>query len=534
MKTLLTKIMVVLFLSIFFYACTEDYFEFDKITTEDWRPELAFPLVNSNLTLEDIVLSEDTVGLIQEDPNSKILQVIYDGQVFSTKGSSVINLPNLNFTETLDTIFPPASGQTITISRNEEIDFNTTFEVDSLLLNNGNFALTLENEYRHNVVVDMRFPGIRAANGQVFTQSFNLPARSGSSPVVRSAVTNLQDYTIDMTYGSQNHSTIPVEITMTMNTIPGNGGNIGEELSIQGDLRNLDFKNFTGYIGQEILDLEIDTVYISLFRNFISGRIYLSNPFLDITIFNGYGTPINLEFQTLKSRNENHKDPNQREIDINLPNNPQVLNYSNGFGIDSTPIIIDRNNPMNSNIGDVISSLPREIVYDAKAVFNQGNNGAIRNYISDTSTIGLDVFLRIPFEGFVQDFTLVDTIDLSFDGVDELEKGLLRVKATNSFPIDAKIQVIFTDENYSAIDSLFGNGPEALFAAGTNNQPTTGTKDFVIDRERLEAIAAGDKVLLRAILDTRNAHATLPDTVSFTNSNRLDVSIGLKGTILID
>ena len=51
MKTLLTKILVVLFFSIFFYACTEDYFEFDKITTEDWRPELAFPLVNSNLTL---------------------------------------------------------------------------------------------------------------------------------------------------------------------------------------------------------------------------------------------------------------------------------------------------------------------------------------------------------------------------------------------------------------------------------------------------------------------------------------------------
>lgn len=526
----------ILIVSSFLTACTEDYFEFDKITTEDWRPELAVPLINSSLTLEDIIIASDTNGIIQQNPNTKILQVVYDGRVFSSAGDFFVTLPDQNFTESINANIPSTGGPAITLPIvNREINFNSTVEVDSLLLKNGDLALTLENEFRHNIQATVQLPGFIDNNGQSLTLNYSIPARTGSAPTVRSQLVSLVGYTIDMTYGSQGHSTIPISVSVTITPTNGIGSTPNEDLSIRCQIRNLDFREFTGFLGQQTLDLAIDTIPINLFRNFTSGRIYLSNPFLDVSVFNGYGLPVDLEFETIKSRNEGARNPADREININLPNNPQTLQYANGFGVDTTDILIDRNNPVNSNIDAVISSLPREIVYDARATFNDGNaNGNIRNYLTDTSRIGLDVFLRIPFEGFVQAFTLVDTLDLTFEGLDELEKGILRVSATNGFPIEANMQLVFTDDNYTPIDSIFGNGPESIVPPGLLNAPASDIRDFEVDRARLENIAKSSKILLRAVLDTRNASQTVPDTVSFTDNHRLDIALGLKGAILID
>ncbi len=532
LKVFLSVITVSLVLA----ACTEDYFEFDKITTEDWRPELAVPLVNSSLNLEDIILATDTNGIIQQNPDNKILQVVYDGRVFSSAGDFFVDLPNQSFTESINASIPSTGGPAITLPTvNRQINFNSTVEIDSLLLKNGDLALTLENEFRHNVQATVQLPGFIDANGQTLSLNYNLPARTGSSPTIRSELVSLVDYTIDMTYGSQNHSTIPLSVSVTITPTNGIGSTTGEDLTIRGQIRNMDFREFVGFLGQETQDLDIDTIPINLFRNFINGEIFLSNPSLDVTIFNSYGLPVDLEFETLKSRNEGARNPADRSIDIVLPNNPQTLQYLSGFGVDTTFIPIDRNRPSNSNIATVISSFPEEIVYDARATFNNGNsNGNIRNYLTDTSKIGLDVSLRIPFEGFVQSFTLVDTLDLTFENIDELEKGILRVSATNGFPIEANMQLVFTDDNYTPIDSIFGNGAESIVPPGLLNAPSSDIRDFEVDRDRLQNIANSSKILLRAVLDTRNANQTIPDTVSFTPEHKLDIALGLKGTILID
>ncbi|MEQ8909173.1 MAG: hypothetical protein RIC95_08270 [Vicingaceae bacterium] len=539
MNRLLTKIFATCFLCFSFYACTEDYFEFDKITTDDWRPNLAVPLVNSSLTLEDIILSEDSDGVIVEGQNN-ILELVYDGQVFATPDSFDIDLPdqNLNTRFTLPTNIPAQSNpQPVSLSDNKLISFSAQVEVDEIKLKEGELALVFRNEFRHNVSLDIELPGFKDVNGQTLTRSVNLFARpagqANPTPVFRDI--NLTGFTLDMQYGSNNHSTIAVNVSATINPTPNVGSSAGEAIDIEVRLRDLEFSEFTGFIGQETIGLKEETIKVKLFRNFIAGNLFISNPTLGINVFNGYGAPANIFFNTLKSRNEENANP---EINVSMTNNPFVLNYPTSFGVAKTADTLDKDN---SNIDFIISSFPRSIIYEAEVRINQGNaNGNIRNFITDTSEIGLNVDLRIPFEGVAQGFYLVDTIDLTFDAIDELESGELRIRATNTFPLEASVQLIFTDSLYNPIDSLFefnsttGRSAQSIFPPGEPNAPASDIRDFPISRERLQNIAKGDQILVQAFLDTRNANTATPDTVRFRNNNRLDIALGLKGTILID
>lgn len=533
------KLLASVFLCISFYACTEDYFEFDKIKTDDWRPNIAVPLISSSLTLEDIVLNEDSNGVILEDPNTKILELVYDGRVFSTVNEFKIDIPNQSFTETIAPPNAPLPGlptsQNIVFSDNRLVAFNAQVEVDLLKLKDGDLAITLSNDFRHNLTVNIDLPSITDQNGQSISLSFSIPAKIGNTPSVRSQLIDLSEYSMDMTFGSQNHSTIPMDIQATITTTPNVGIAANEELEVKGELRNMAFEEFTGFVGQDTIELDLDTINVQLFRNFIAGELFLSNPTLDITVYNEYGAPSSLYFEVLKSRNEVNF---PAEIDFTIPNNPVTLNYPTTFGVDSTKETFQKNN---SNIAQVISSFPKSIIYKAEARLNEGNaNGTNRNFVTDTSTIGLNVFLRIPFEGVAKGFYLVDTMDLTFDAIDELESGEIRVLATNTFPLEASVQLVFTDSVYKPIDSLFDFNPntmrsaQSIFPPGEPNAPSSDIRDFPISRERLEGIAKGDKVLIKAFLDSRNANTSSPDTVRFRNNNRLDIAIGLKGTILID
>ena len=56
---------LILFLSVFIQSCIEKELDFDSIKTQKWNSEWALPLINSTLTLSDLLT--DTTGIIQED-----------------------------------------------------------------------------------------------------------------------------------------------------------------------------------------------------------------------------------------------------------------------------------------------------------------------------------------------------------------------------------------------------------------------------------------------------------------------------------
>jgi hypothetical protein len=525
------------------YSCTDDYFEFDKVKFDDWRPELAIPLVNSSLTLEELILNKDSNRIIQEDPNTGILEVSYEGSVFTLSGEELITLPNQSMNQLINGISIPSTGPNqVTANRSFDFTYNigAGIEVDSLLLKGGDLRLTFESKFQHNLDITLNLPGFKNSSGQSLSQNFSMPPSNGSTVVARSAIISLNGYTLDMTKGGSTVNNIEANVTITLTRVDGNPSSPTDELEFTAQLTNLSFKEFSGYVGQRDLELDIDTIPINLFNNFKNGTFFLSNPFLDITIQSGYGVPVNLGFQELKARNI---DRNPNEININLPQNPIQLNSPPRNQVAETKLQLVNTN---SNIDTVISFLLKEIIYDAVANFNpngQPGPGQPRNFVSDESKIGLDVFLRLPFEGHASGFQLVDTIDFNFEVADELDNGLIRVIAENTFPIDAAFQVVFVDSAYNRIDSLYrpdAQNPGALRsivpasitdANGETIQSSRKLTDVEVNTTRLKELSKGRYAIILAELETVNAPNQV---VRFLPEYQLDISLGLKARILID
>lgn len=548
MKSKLYSIGSVFVLCAILFGCTDDYFELDKVKVDDWTPELALPLVNSSLTLANIIQKSDTNGIVQPNPNTAILEVIYEGRVFSTKGALVIDLPDQSINQSFqlaDPIPPSPSGGTIQQSFKETIDFNINtiaLEIDSVILKQGSLILTIENSYQHSANLKVTFPTFKNASGNPLILNYTIPAApnaSGSS--IRSVTTNLNDYVLNMTEDENGNAAInkfPVLLDLSFNLTPNVGSNANDEIKINGQLSSLKFEKFYGYVGQIDLELDEDSIAIDLFKNFLRGTFFLSNPFLDITVSNSFGLPIDLSFQKIVGFNPTK---NPTEIDVVFPIDPQTgqrdvrrLNAPVTFGTAKT--IIELNN-MNSNVDDVVSYLPKEIIYNAKASLNPNGKTGNRNFLADTSQIGLDVYLRLPFEGYVSDFQLVDTIDFKFANSDQIESGLIRMKADNGFPVESEVQIIFTDSLYQAIDSLYPEGqrsvvPSAIVnSAGRAIQNSVQTTDVTISGERIALLTEGRYAIIKAELQSSNAPN---QNVRFYEDYRLDINLGLKATVVIN
>ncbi len=520
----------------FLFACTEDYFEFDKIITDEWSPEFAVPLINSSLNLENILANEDTAGLVSADPNTGVLQVVYEGNVISKVGGDNISLEDQDDQSSFSGIVVPP-GPPLTIPYNTSINYSPSggVEVDSVLLKGGNFVMTLESEFRHPIQVVITYPGFKDASGQTLQMTFNLPPSNGSSPAVRSLITDLSGFKIDMTNNGTGVNSIPINTSITITPIPDNPSSTNDELRFVSNIRNIDFKDFYGYIGQAPLDLSEDTILIALFKNFDQGRFFLSDPTLGIRVSNSYGMPLTLTFDYLNAATPDFS-PTVQAINLGN-NNPKDLNAPSGRGTAFTTIDLTKDN---SNIAQIISSLLKSIAYDANAVPNAGGNTGRRNYISDTSSIGLDVSLKLPFTGFASGLVMEDTIDFEFESAENLKSGIIRTRMENGFPIQGALQLIFTDKNYLPLDSLYASGQEVLIPAapvdanGFSSRIASALKDTEIKGDRLNKLKNSKFAILRAELETTNGALAVPDTVTFLAGYKLDVAVGIKAKVSID
>lgn len=537
MKLNSKKIASAILVSLSLYACTEDYFEFDKVVLDELRPEYAIPLINSSLSMEDILMNEDTAGLVITGSDG-VLEILYEGNVVSSLGNSSVPIPDVLENSNINGIPspPPTTQATVPLSDTLEIALGNGIEGDSILLKSGKLALNFSSTVRHPVDITINFTGFKDENNVTLTKTFAIPPYNGITPSVRASIDDLEDYLIDLSLKGTDVNKIPIEMVATITGAagvpPGTTGNI----QLTSNLRNLELKEFYGYFGQSQIDLKEDTVLIALFKNFDRGRFYVSDPVLDITISNGYGMPISLGFNYLDAITPNRTVPKKA---INLgPNNPVSLLYPSGHGVEKTNVRLNKDN---SNIPEIISDLVKQIAF--KAVANPNPTGRIpgvTNFISDTSGIGLDVKLRVPLAGFASGFTMEDTLDFEFEGADNIESGLIRTRVSNGFPLEGKLQLFFTDGQYNKLDSLFMNGQQIIIPAapvGGDGKATSiaeATTDATLTKERLKKLVDSKFILLKAELETTNGSNAIPDTVKFLPSYKLDIAIGIKASILID
>ncbi len=521
--------------------------DLDNIGETTWEPELAIPLVNSSFTIKDLLLEADKRGQVLTDPVTGLCSLVYRGQLVSPSGAQFVILPDQNFQAEFEASVSDANnintlptGGTYLTGTSTTLTFEPDTNIviiDELTLSDGDLIIDINSNINQDVLLTVTVPAAQK-NGQVFQESFPIPAATGGN-VSQQIRMDMSGYVIDLTQGGTTTNTVTcnytVLITKTSATLQA-----GQRITMDNRLQDLRFSLIRGDFGQQKLFNidDRDTIALSLFKNVVpdSGNFRLNQAIANLKIENGFGIPLRIDTLLLEPYGSGQTFPypyiptpqGYTPLYLAAPAAPGQITVT-------TPPSIGGPNAIELNA--IISAKPKNLVYGLEALSNP--NGppppGSRNFISDTSRVRIRFEIIMPFYGSAWNFTFRDTtpFDLGSDFTEYLTSAELRSTTTNGFPFDVEMNIDFTDSDYQVLQTL---KPETEFerviesaminANGDVTQPTVRNTRFLINSNEVAQLKDVRHIIVRAKGSTTNNGVS---DVKIYDHYRLDFKLGMKG-----
>lgn len=512
-------------------ACVKDNFDFDKLEDSPIRPEVAVPLVYSSLSMSDI-LSQNTGNTIVTDSNH-FCTLIYNGRLLSKKAEDFIYIPDQNSYQTVAlslgqvTTLNNFGSLSFTINQVMDVAMPSGIEIDSSFIKSGILNLVINSDFLQGGSIQFTLPDIKR-DGIALTQNIPFSYNNGNPFNVNAAPAasfNLEGCEVDFTNNGTSHNKIRMLLDITFS---GGGGTAttGNRIFIAPLLNSLKFKDVFGYFGQNQIAPDADTVAISIYNNtYGTGSFTVIDPQIKFTINNSFGLPV---LATLSKFEGYTAAQGYYAISQTGIPNPLPVNSPSLFQIGQTAQTSFVLNTTNSNAFSIINNNPQQLVYEYNALTNPSGINAT-NFALDTSSLSVDMEVKLPLYGSAKDFSFQDTFDFKFDNIDRVESIMLRNHVVNQFPVELELQVYFADENFTLLDSMLMQD-KIIVAPAIVNQ-TSGevvsvqskTTDVYMNVVKLGHLKQTKKLIIRATATTANRGNT---NVKIYDFYRFEVRLG--------
>ncbi|MBA3900619.1 MAG: hypothetical protein H0X62_10480 [Bacteroidetes bacterium] len=501
---------------------------------DEWNPTLAVPLIDSKLGIYNIFAPNDSSNI--KVSNSGLISVIYEGEIFSLTANDIVKLPDQPFGDEVK--MSPSEMATLQSSGSYTKNMNAfhnynplvpEIEFDSLRLSTGSIKLEFLNTYKYTGSIIVRMPSVVKGSSSFMV---SVPLDGTSFNTTRTV--DISGYTVKMSTGSGNHSEIPItyELNLVYN---GNVPTGAENLIVKRDFLNWAFERFYGYVGQQQIVADKDSVLLSLFSNAVTGYFAATNPKLKLVFSNSFGFPVDLNLSNIGMRMDA---TTFRPLAYNNFPNPFSMGYPNMSQIGTTVKSSFQIDKTNSNIDSLINSTPKHLVYQIVGSSNPSglppaNN---RNFMTSQSRFTLNTEIELPLEGFAYGIGVIDTLDFTFsENQEEVDWIEFRISMENRFPVDLKVQLIFLDRNKVVLDSLMPNNENIISAAaiGADGRVVSSTKKTTLipfNQSRIPNLINAKYVIVKGLTNTAQASAANPanPSVKFYYDYDLIVKAGIK------
>ncbi len=513
---------------LFFTSCKK--MEFDKIAKGAWNPNLAIPLAYANFGVYDILALKDSSDLVVVNQNTGALALVYKGEVFSVDAQSFVEIEDLALSEHLNfaSLNATPSGAfngTVSSNNGQTITFNAgSAEVHELKFKSGVLTLNVSSDLAHDITCVITFPDMKV-NGTPISKTVSLNY-TGTVPTNVTSTINLSNALADLTLGNTTFNKVNVAI---VTTITGSGQPIvgTEHVTVDFGFNDMQFEHVKGYFGQNNLGISGDTVLLKLFENSTEGYFELVNPKIKFLADNSFGFPIRMNFSGLKTINMSNGN------EYPLGGYPSVFNIAGASAMgQSANSQFELNTSNTSNLSTVVSSTPKYFVFSANAQSNPAGNIPPMNFITDTSKLKIRTEVELPLEGSAYGFELKDTVDFNFnEDVSQLESVMFRLNTDNGFPVELKSKIIFLDQNYLPVFTIF-NTPETVVTSalvnslGRVNQRSTNITDVHLTPDQISLLPNVKYLLINAVMQTLNGPSGL--VVKMYDDYTLNFKLGLQ------
>lgn len=506
-----------------------------KIANTGWNPNIAVPIGEATFEMSDLIVNIDSTFEVNSLGE---ISINYEENLDSVLASDFFTLDD--YTENFD-LTPPGLVPVPIFPNGEEFTNSTTIstsysapagtEINTLNFNSGNLVLTLTSTFQHDATFSVTLPDL-IKNGSPITRTINLNYL-GSPTTTQSISIDLTDVAADFTAGGTLANSIraSIDATITSTGTPGNPIVGNEELHLDLSLNNLEYKNITGYFGQEVLTSATDSLLLKIFQSANNqGSLSFSNPTLTFNIENSFGVPININLGTFYSIDSITGQSHSLVI------SPSAINVNTPANMGqsaSTSIVMNKNNT--TNIDKIFNVNPRYLAYNLSATTNPAGNTGNLNFIESTSMMKIRANLHLPFEGSASGISASDTLEYSLDNdIDLLESVMLRLDVNNGFPVSFNAQITFVDENYNTVFTLFDTPTRVINGALVNNATGKVTSsvqkvtDVKLSSEKVNLLRQVKHIIVNGIVSTTDPQNT---NVKLYDSYNIAIKLGIQVTL---
>lgn len=520
---------VFVLLSLFISSCVKEEFDMDKAKAVNWNPNAAAPLINSSLTLWDVLADYDSTDLLVIDSN-QFVYLVYEDTVYSQSAEELITITDqsLNYSDNMTIPGGALSGDYST-SYSYDYDFSLGggMELDSLLLKQGLMNLSLNSDLNYPATIILTIPSA-TQNGVPYTDT--LQYSGSASGISRSLIGTKLVFDNSVV---DNRLTINFAITVHGNGSPNNSPYF---MNFTMGFSNMNFKFMYGYLGSFGLSMNNDTIGIRVYNNNLTGTVNWEDPRLYVNVYNGWGLPIRTTIDYLAAVRENAPASIVPVTGAGIPNPWDIAFPTNTGQVATSSFMLDKSN---SNIDAGLNITPQRILALVSGNTNPNGN-VVKNFVEDVSRMAVEAKLELPFYGTANGFILQDTFNLSMgEDLDNIDWIMFKLYTNNMFPIDGDIQLYFWDSTYTTcLDSLLNPVDRSLMAATPGPAPdyvvTSPVSKLItqtISGSRVQNFENTKHIIVRANLSTFNSGGNLVKIYSYYKLDvRLSAQVQFKFT----
>ncbi|MFK7926166.1 MAG: hypothetical protein AB8H47_29730 [Bacteroidia bacterium] len=471
-----------------------------KITIPNWEPEIAVPLVNSEIRLDQILAEFDSISYLQVADDG-LLSIVYAADLFTVPPAAVVLLPSIPipmFDSVVSIAWPLPTIQRISLKGG---------------------SLDYEFEGTHVGLTEVKIKVFNAVkDGQIFEQTINF-----LSPGTSSGSLDLSGYDLEFTGG-----TLDMAYSAT-NTLDGQKHLLNRALLL---LADMEYSYVEGYMGQYGFDLAEDSLELAVSTAWEDIDFQITDPRVRFVVDNSYGIPIEVKtpkFGVVQADGSFLSVASQALSDGITLNHP-ALNAVGSF--ETTQFELNKEN---SALAQAIQPLPEALVYRLGAQAHPSGDSTELGFITDSSTFSVGVELEVPLEFTLSPYTVEDTFALDLSAADVLESASMIMITENGFPIELGLQAYFLSENGAIIDSLFSQTTTILEGApvdavGRVSGPAAERLELALDADLVEAMLGSKSIVIKATVGTTQS-GSVP--VRIYQDYGLGLKLGLKAKVSV-
>jgi hypothetical protein len=519
-------------------GCIKEKFDPSRFDASlDLHPGVAIPIGFSHMDYKKFLSDSSLSGELRIGKEG-LLSLYYSAAIDSGVMEDLLSINDVSLNKTIlnqtgSSILLDIPGTSFDLADSLIIPITLTgvdARLDSIKLLSGTFLLNMTTVNLTGTVT-FQINGLRQ-NGIPFTTTRDI-ANPGFS-------FSLADYTIIPEHDISGNNFLKCRISINLQSPSGPVNPGAAIMNVLTGLSDLRYSTIYGDFGGYTIDLPAQNIATPYFRRLTSGQILFSDPKLKFFFSNSSGIPFGISFSRIDVIDRNFIHYPLTGPGIPSATNPKIIRYpalSQAGETMTDSLIIDKDN---SNLTDCFAVSPDSIGFKASAVVVL-LIPETTTFINHDSKYNVSAAIELPLRGMADFLLLTDT--LVFDYLnstlpppEEIEKLIVRISITNSFPASVSPQVYLLDENYVLLDSLF-TGTEKIEGAGdTNNDGIADPlKQPPVDIELPPSKI--DNLLNTRYLALKNRITTTgyPDQdVKIYASNFLEYNIGLIAQLKIN